>query len=185
MVVMKHLYFIRHGQSIANVDGVWGANTYLNNEGVLQAKKAAQYAKKNELSFDLIMISPSISAHDTAKEIALATKYPVEKIILIDEVKERHFGELEDIKVTDDINFIHGKDETYIEKYRHVESMEQLQKRAEKVLAMLKARPEDCILVASHSSFGRTLKRAINGHSYSVSETSFSHLPNAEIIKLI
>ena len=182
---MKHLYFIRHGQSQANVDGVWGANTYLTSEGMSQAKNAAQHAKEKKLSFDLIMSSPLIRAHDTAKEIAIVTGYPVKNIVLIEDIIERHFGELEDTKVTDDINHIHGKDETYVEKFNEVESMESLQKRAAKALAMLKARPEDRILVASHSSFGRALKRAIDGLPYSVSESAFVHLPNAEIIKLI
>jgi len=182
---MKCLYFIRHGESKANTDGVWGANTHLTDEGVQQAKKAARHAKEKGLTFNLIMSSPAVRAHDTAYEVALATGYPIENIVLLDDIKERHFGELEDTKVPDGIVSIHKKDETYIEKFRDVESMATLQRRADKVLAMLKARPEDNILIASHAAFGRALRRAVNAIPYTVSETEFTQIPNAEIIKLI
>ncbi len=181
---MNRLYFIRHGESKANVDGVWGANTRLTEEGIRQAKRAAQHAKEKGLSFNLIISSPMIRAQETAKEIALAVGYPVESIVLDDSIKERYFGELEDSKVADDINMIHGKDETYVEKYKDVESMEALQVRANNVLARLKARPEENILVVSHSSFGRALRRSADAHQYTTSETAFSHLPNAEIFEL-
>ncbi len=185
MLVMKHLYFIRHGESKANIDGIWGANTHLTDEGVRQAKKAAKHAKEKGLTFNIIISSPSVRAHDTAKEIALATGYPLENIVLIDDIKERHFGELENTKLASDIGIIHGKDETYVEKFNDVETMVTLQDRAAKVLTMLKARPENSILIASHAAFGRALKRAIEGIPYTVSETAFTQIPNAEIIKLI
>lgn len=182
------LYFVRHGLSEANKQGLWAGGHYetpLSVEGIEQAKIAGSKAAKNNIDFDLIVSSPRERALETAKNIAEQVGYPVEKIQVIDELKERMFGEL-DGKENIDLGPIHGKDETHVDRFEGVESMADFERRVTNILAELKKRPEETILIVSHAAFGRALKRAVAGVKYDKNAvTSFELIPNAKIVKLI
>lgn len=62
------LYIIRHGQSIANLEGRFGMDTELTELGKKQAKETAE--KFKDIHFDAAFSSPLIRAHETAKIIA-------------------------------------------------------------------------------------------------------------------
>jgi probable phosphoglycerate mutase len=94
---MRTIYFVRHGESEANAAGViaGSTNSPLTAKGVQQAHDEASMIAESDLRFDVIISSPLSRAHDTAKIIAEAIGYPVEAIVLIDELQEKAAGAFE------------------------------------------------------------------------------------------
>ena len=181
---MKHLYFIRHGLSEANIASAWGGqiNTPLAPEGHEQAKKAGIEAAKQGLKFDIIISSPLDRAKHTAHHIAYAVGYPFKDIQVLDILTERAFGELEGTTNTEatDMYITHG--EAGIDTYKGVEQYADLKGRTDLALAQLRARPEDVVLVVGHGAFARSLRRSIEGIPL---DQHVDPYPNAKIFKLI
>src|SRR5581483_5723923 len=78
LISMKKLYFIRHGESVSNVER-WHAgriDTPLTERGRQQAREAGKKAKAQKLHFDLIVSSPLSRALETARIIAKEIGYP-------------------------------------------------------------------------------------------------------------
>ncbi|MGH7241274.1 MAG: histidine phosphatase family protein [Candidatus Saccharimonadales bacterium] len=173
---MKHLYFVRHGLSEANIAGVWSGTmeTPLSAEGKQQAKLAGQSAK--DLGIDHIISSPLSRAHDTAAIIAREIGFPVEDIELNSLLIERHFGKMEGQPWAIDLD---------VDGFVDVETRDSVLERARLTLEHLLQLDADTILVASHGSFGRALRHIVSP------EIPFTHgdpttkLANAHIIKLI
>lgn len=180
---MKHLYFIRHGQSEANFMNVWsGVSDYaLTPEGHEQAKRTAEQIKKQGLSFDIIVSSPLQRAHHTAKYIASAVDYPHENILLHDGFIERNFGELEGT-VNKEASEIYKIDEARIDLYKNSERFIDMQWRAQQMLDYLHSLSHDTILVVAHGSFGRALRRAADKSPLHERGKS---MDNAELVKFI
>lgn len=180
---MKHLYFVRHGQSEANAAKKWSghADHVLMPEGHEQAKQTAASAKQQGLKFDIIICSPLQRAVQTAKHIATAVGYPYEKIVLHDGFKERCFGELED-KTNHEVRKAYKLDESVIDTYKDVEKLADIQLRAQQMLEYLHTLPQDTVLVVAHGSFGRALRRAITKDPLHERGKSIN---NAELIKFI
>ena len=180
---MKYLYFVRHGLSEMNKQGTWSGNTDtpLAPKGHEQAKAAGLRAKQQGLAFDAIVSSPLQRAHHTAQHIATHTGYDHDKIVLNDLLKERGFGALEGTR-----NIKAGAEyllsEQNIDKYDNVESLENLQKRADQALAYLQSLDYDTVLVVAHGAFGRALYRAVNQLPITQRNVKFH---NAEIIKFL
>lgn len=67
---MTELYFVRHGQSVANIEHFFAGNTdtELSPLGLLQAEKTAEYFKDKHI--DRIYASPLQRAYNTGKAIA-------------------------------------------------------------------------------------------------------------------
>lgn len=180
---MKHLYYMRHGQTVMNIEGKWSGSTDtpLTDKGHEQAKAAAEAIKKQGVKFDAIVCSPLQRAHHTAKHVATAAGYDHDKIQLHNGFVERHFGELEgvaDIEASE----VYKLDESSIDKYAEVETIADMQKRADEMLQYLHTLPYDTILVVAHGSFGRALRRAVNKEPLHVRGKT---IENAEIIKFI
>jgi broad specificity phosphatase PhoE len=94
---MTRYYFIRHGESAANARGVvagW-SDIPLTQKGLEQAHAVAESIRHDALTFDLIISSPLSRALDTASIVAQANDYPIEDILVIDELKEKSSGRLE------------------------------------------------------------------------------------------
>lgn len=153
---MKRLYFLRHGLSTANKRTILSGSTNhrLSAEGREQAKLAGQKAKN--LSIDLIVSSTQSRALQTAKIFAKEIGYPIKKIVTNSLFVERDFGDYEGYKgllppeILKDIFENGGKGS---------ESDADLLKRAKEAFAWLKAQSADSILVVSHGSFGRSLRK--------------------------
>lgn len=180
---MKHLYLVRHGQSVLNASGhsAGHIDTPLTLEGRKQAIEAGKKARAEGLVFDLIVASPLSRAHDTAKLIAKQLGYPANKIVLHDLLKERNFGELDGQPYKHDIKEWLANP-FLIDDLSGVEKIEALHKRAEEALAYLKALDADTILVVSHGAIGRSIQRVVDNktiHGY------VEALNNAVIHKLI
>lgn len=179
---MKTIYYIRHGESETNARGIWGGHidSALTNLGRQQAKKAALQAQDNELSFDLMIVSPLKRARETADIIEGSV--PVSRRQTNDLLIERDFGDIQHTSVDE-----FYKDHTYkdIDSVPNAETIEQLQQRAQKFLDGIKQLPEEKILVVGHSAFGRALRRCINNQPWTAEyDIEVVALPNAKIIKL-
>jgi probable phosphoglycerate mutase len=180
---MKRLYFIRHGESEFNKAHTWNgsSDTPLTAKGHAQAKQAGLNAKKKGLNFDAIISSPLSRAHETAKQVATAAGIPHDQIIIYDRFVERDFGKLEGRK---DLVAVtrYFLDESDIDSYEGVESLTDLQKRADEVLSYLQALPYDTILIVGHGAIGRALRRSVKKEPLSKRGKSFN---NAELVKFI
>ena len=184
---MKNLYFLRHGESVMNVAQLSSGHTDtpLTKKGHKQAEEAGKLVKTQGLKFDVILSSPLQRAHNTAKHVATAIDYPIELIEILDDLKERNFGDLDSKNMTKD----YGIDLAYYyanprsaDHIPNIETIEQLHKRAEKVFEYLKSRPEEMILVVGHGAFLRSLQRVINNQPF---DYPIDLSSNAKIIKLI
>lgn len=92
--MIKHFYFIRHGQSQANSEKtIAQASSPITSLGISQAKEVA--FKLARLNIDLIVSSPMTRAIQTAETIAESIGYGKSKIVTINELRERGLGELE------------------------------------------------------------------------------------------
>ncbi len=94
---MADVYFIRHGQSQANADGVLAGqfDSPLTEKGIQQAQNEAMMIRESGVIFDTIISSPLSRAYDTAIIIAEMNGFPVENIILMDDLKEKYGGSFE------------------------------------------------------------------------------------------
>lgn len=166
---MKKLYFIRHGLSELNVQGLVAGRTEtpLTNEGRRQAKAAGQLAKT--YAIDLIVSSPLQRALETAQIIAKELAYPEQNILINDLLIERNFGALEGKPWTPDLN---------LDGISDLEADNTIIDRAHLALKWLETLGEDNILVVSHGGFGRALRAAIRAEK---TLDSKDRLQNAQI----
>jgi broad specificity phosphatase PhoE len=92
---MKTVYFVRHGESEANVANLRSGSAHsvpipLTQKGREQAKKAGKSLKNKNV--DLIVSSPLIRTVDTARIVADAIGYDPKKVLTNPDFVERDFG---------------------------------------------------------------------------------------------
>lgn len=168
---MKHLYFVRHGESELNHQRRYSGriDTPLTEHGEVQAREAAKQISVD--SIDLIVSSPLRRAHRTAEIIAETIGYPTENILVNDLFVERSLGSIQG-KSWDEYN----EDETL---YPDMETLAELFERAKAGLAYLQSLRADTILLVGHGSYSRELRTAIDpSHKYAEPE-------NAQVVQLI
>ncbi len=86
--------FVRHGQSQGNATGIIAdGNSPLTESGIEQARKTA--SEERSLQITMIVSSPFIRAQQTAEIIAGELGIDIAHIKLIDELRERNQGALE------------------------------------------------------------------------------------------
>ena len=88
---MGHFYFVRHGQSVWNVENkICGATDIaLTEEGHRQADALAKKILEEKIQFDAILCSPLIRARDTAGHISEVTGLGQRIYNFLDELKEK------------------------------------------------------------------------------------------------
>jgi len=154
---MKHIYFIRHGESEMNAAGLIAGNTEtpLTAKGRFQALEAGKTAKN--LNIGCIISSPQSRALETAQIIAAEIGYPATDILVNDLAKERYFGELEGTKwsLNIDLSGVGG-----------IEPAEILIGRAQSLLDWAKTLEPENILVVSHGAFGRALRSLLTSIAF-------------------
>lgn len=174
-LTLKHIYFCRHGLSVLNQEGKWAGSieTPLTPEGRKQAREAGRAAEK--LQIDHIICSPLARAHDTAKIIAKAIGYPLDKLDVNSLVTERHFGVLEGqlYQPDFDLNGISG-----------AEALDTLLNRARLTLKHLDTINAETVLVVSHGGFGRALRHVLHP-DIPYHGASSGRFENAQIVKLL
>ncbi len=183
---MKYLYYVRHGESQDNIDRVWSRHdTPLTERGRTQAKSAGRLLKKQGLQFDLIITSPFLRAHDTALIIARELNYPKTDVQFLDLLAERDHGNL----IGTSGLTIFGKPYTRLglEDVPSIEKMNDLHLRAKLALERLHATGASTILVVSHGTIGRALRRVINNEppELEFDPQKYWRLDNGEVVRFI
>lgn len=154
---MKTVYFVRHGESEANVNlhtgkGIFqGEASPLSDAGQKQAEFIAGRCKN--LPIDVILASPARRAHDTASKIQQATGKPLEIHDFLTERKppsEILGHSRSDPAMKEVLSRWHQT--FYVEGARvgDGENFEDLKTRVQSVLQFLADRAEDHIVVATH-----------------------------------
>lgn len=155
---MKTVYFVRHGQSEANAAQRLGSRsaTPLTELGRQQIREGAIVAKKAGITVDLMLVSPLARAQQSGEVIA-DILYP-EKTEIFDPITERDLGPYENASYAEYENLLVFEES--LDGQPGVETIESMQKRARATVEFLEGRPEDVILLVSHSSFAPFLFNA-------------------------
>lgn len=151
---MPRYYFLRHGESEANLQQIvagWSDVT-LTQLGREQAHAAAMDILSDGVIFDTIISSSLVRAYDTARIIAEVTGYPVEQIRTFTELREKGSGSLE----LSPLGSISSLSEE--ERARHgVESLEAFQDRLRSGFKRVKQQTQDSqnVLIVAHAGVYR------------------------------
>lgn len=184
---MRNLYFIRHGESKDNLDGVWSRpDSPLTALGKWQASAAGAELRTRGQRIDRIVSSPFPRALETARLIANEIDYDHNAILSSALLGERDWGELTGMPHRD--FFDRGLTHKDIDSFTGAETLPQLETRAKSALQSIKDIPEENVLIVSHGTFGRALRRVIAGEPW---ENEFQksiesmRIPNARILQLL
>ncbi len=155
---MGHLYFVRHGQTIWNVENkICGATDIeLTEFGHEQAVKTGELIKNEGIKADCIIYSPLIRARDTALHIAEITGIPAREEVRL---KEQNFGKYESTP-RNGADFMKAK-ASFADHYEGGESMLQLAQRIYNLLDEIKKQDKTYILVA-HNGIARMVNSYFN-----------------------
>ena len=89
------LYFIRHGESEANLEGLFAGqkdDSHLTDTGREQARMASRELKKRQIKIDHIVSSPLKRAYETATVIANELGLDSTQVVLDERVQEYDMG---------------------------------------------------------------------------------------------
>ena len=134
---MKNIYLVRHGKTHWNTIGkIQGfKESELNQEGLLQVKKVAEYFKK--IHIDKIYASPLSRAYDTANLINKNHQLQLKEVDLL---KEMCFGDWEGLKkdeITDQDKYMTWLKTPELVQIPGGENLESLRLRARKFISNL------------------------------------------------
>jgi probable phosphoglycerate mutase len=172
---MSKIYFIRHGETVWNVENkICGAtDSPLTNKGIEQAKEVAAKIKELGITADEILYSPLSRAKDTALIIAEATGIPAKEE---QRLFEQNFGKYEST-ARDGKEFLEAKKQ-FLNRYDGGESMLHLAQRIYNLLDDIKAADKTFILVAHNG-----IARVIHSYFYEMSNDEYAAfgIKNCEI----
>lgn len=157
--VNHHVFFVRHGQTVWNVENkICGAtDSPLTETGRSQALALGEEVKKQGIKFDEILYSPLSRARDTAMAIAAATGAPARmEVRLI----EQDFGRWEGT-ARDGKDFLAAKRE-FATDNEGGESMLRLCQRIYNLLDELRAEPDKTYLLVAHNGIARAVNSYFN-----------------------
>lgn len=168
MSIHKTVYFVRHGESEANVTPIFQPPTSpLTEKGRAQAQAIA--ARASRLQFDALIASPFLRAKETAEAIAQATGKVIEfSELFVERIKPSSINGKPYTDKEADATWRRWEETLYTigQKVEDGESLDDLIARADRALALLRDRPEQTLLVVSHGFFLRTLiARVIMGEA--------------------
>lgn len=152
---MGHIYFVRHGQSVWNVENkICGATDIaLTKEGHRQAEALGKRILEENLKFDEILCSPLIRARDTAGHISEITGVPLS---VENRLIEQNFGRYEGT-ARDGEEFQRSK-ENFADSYGGGESMLRLGQRIYNLLDELRVRSDKkTYLLVAHNGIARVV----------------------------
>lgn len=175
---MTHFYFVRHGQTVWNVENkICGAtDSPLTEEGRNQAKELGEKIKVQEIKCDEILYSPLSRAKDTALIISEITGIPArEEVRLI----EQNFGKWEGT-ARNGLEFKADK-ANFATDYDGGESMLKLCQRIYNLLDDIKADEDRTYLLVAHNGIARAVNSYFN--SMSNSEYAAFGIKNCEIVR--
>ena len=152
--ICGHLYFVRHGQTVWNVENkICGAtDSPLTEEGFRQAQQLAQAVVAEGLKIDVILYSPLSRARDTAMAISRAAGIPARmEVRLI----EQDFGKWEGTPRTG-ADFKEAK-KVFASSNEGGESMLKLCQRIYNLIDALKQEPDKVYLLVAHNGIARAV----------------------------
>lgn len=155
----KIVYFVRHGESVANVSKVFQPPTSpLNEKGKEQAARIAERAKN--IDFETLIASPWARAAETAQVIAQVTgKEPEFSELFVERVKPSSINGKSYEDEQANATWREWEESLYTSGARveDGEGFDDLVARADKALDFLLARKEETMLVVTHGFFFRVM----------------------------
>lgn len=174
---MGCVYFVRHGQTIWNVENkICGATDIALTElGHRQAEETGRMILEQGIQADEILYSPLIRARDTAMHISRITGIPAKEEIRL---KEQNFGRYESTP-RDGAEFAEAKRQ-FVIRYDGGESMLHLAQRIYNLLDEITASDRTCILVAHNG-----IARVVHSYFYEMTNEAYASygVKNCEIIR--
>lgn len=152
---MHRIYFVRHGETVWNVENkICGmTDSPLTENGRAQARQTGALVHASGLHIDEILYSPLSRAADTAKAIAAATGIPAREE---PRLREQCFGKYEGTP-RDGAEFKVSKTH-FADRYDGGESMLQLAQRLYNLLDELKADEDKTYLLVAHNGIARVVQ---------------------------
>ena len=176
---MRNLYFVRHGQTIWNVENkICGATDIaLTEEGHRQAEELGEEIRRQGIKADEILYSPLIRAADTARHISEITGIPdrVEP-----RLKEQNFGKYESTP-RNGKEFQEAKRQ-FISGYEGGESMFRLAQRIYNLLDEIRDdKEEKTYILVAHNG----IARVVNSYFHEMTNEEYASfgIKNCEIRK--
>ena len=174
---MGCVYFVRHGQTIWNVENkICGATDIgLTEQGHQQAIETGHKFLEQHIQADEILYSPLIRARDTALHISEITGIPAREELRL---KEQNFGKFESTP-RDGAEFKKAKGE-FVTRYKGGESMLHLAQRIYNLLDEVTASDKTYILVAHNG-----IARVVQSYFYEMTNQEYANfgVKNCAIIK--
>jgi len=156
---MKNVYFVRHGETAANIENQYSPDdTPLNKRGLIQARTLAD--RFSRIDVDLIISSGLTRARQTAGAIGKKTG---QKVVLSELFREKRFPskflgktpeDPEVAKIRADIAEHYGDKDWH---HSDEENYFDMQDRAVKALAFISERSENDVVVVTHGTYLRML----------------------------
>lgn len=149
------IYFVRHGESEANLRGVFAGqkeDSILTEKGRLQAKVTAQNIQVQIPKIDRIVCSPLKRTLETADIIATEIGFDINKIEVDNRIAEYDMGSLTGTP-------IQKISSTALTTAENAENINEFRDRVFMCIKGLSVLPEN-ILVVSHAGVGRILESA-------------------------
>ncbi len=147
------VYFIRHGETESNITRMnQSSNDPLSEVGINQAKVVAKRCK--ELPVEVILTSPFERAKLTAEIIQQQIKVPLEVVDQLKEIKRasefdgKHLDHPEIVAIRQLI-LQNASNPDY--RYSDEETFNEFKQRVEQIFQILEGRPEESVLVVTHS----------------------------------
>lgn len=174
---MGCVYFVRHGQTIWNVENkICGATDIgLTEQGHQQAIETGHKFLEQHIQADEILYSPLIRARDTALHISEITGIPAREELRL---KEQNFGKFESTP-RDGAEFKKAKGE-FVTRYKGGESMLHLAQRIYNLLDEVTSSDKTYILVAHNG-----ISRVVQSYFYEMTNQEYANfgVKNCAIIK--
>ena len=157
---MGHFYFVRHGQTIWNVENkICGCtDSPLTELGHAQARELGQQIAARQLHIDEIRCSPLSRARETAEEIGAVIGLPV---TVEPRLREQNFGKWEGTP-RDGAEFLAQKS-NFAQDFGGGESMLRLCQRIYNLLDEITARPDRVVLLVAHNGISRAVQSYFTG----------------------
>lgn len=172
------LLFVRHGESLWNVENKICGHTDipLTEKGYQQAEEAAQLVLKEEKLPDIILASPLLRAHETARIISKKTGIPLKTE---ERLTEQNFGIYES-SPRDSQEFYLAKMQ-FLNRFETGESMMQVSHRIYSLLDEIRNDPDHSYLLVAHNG----IARHIQSYFYPMTNKEFASfgIRNCEILR--
>ena len=153
---MGHFYFVRHGQTVWNVENkICGATDIeLTELGHRQAVETGKKILEQGIQADEILYSPLVRAAETARHISEITGIPMR---MEPRLKEQNFGKWESTP-RDGADFRKAKEE-FVCRYEGGESMLHLAQRIYNLLDDIRAESEQkTYILVAHNGIARVVQ---------------------------